>query len=164
MRTQTRRVVALATAIPVLALSLGTGGKTVRAAPSNKTAPALQLAEAPPGLASQQAYEIWLNTLADTVDRGAYKKELAEWKRLHTETIGDYAAYMSSGALYTTVSADTAAKKAEAGILEDLRVWTSVTRTEYLTAWLVFFAGIPPIYRRIIVRRYFPQHPHYPSF
>ncbi len=119
MRTRIRRVVALATAIPILALSLGTDGKTVRAAPSNETAQTLKLAEAPPGLAAQQAYEIWMTTaLADTVDRGAYKKELAEWKRLHTETIGDYAAYMSSGALYTAVAADTAAKKAEAGILE----------------------------------------------
>ena len=119
MRTRTRRVVALATTIPVLALSMGSSGRTVRAAPTNETAQTLQLAEAPPGLAAQQAYEIWLTTaLTDTVNRSAYEKELAEWKRLHTETIGDYAAYMSSGALYTAVAADTAAKKAEAGILE----------------------------------------------
>ncbi|MBR7015336.1 MAG: S-layer homology domain-containing protein [Lachnospiraceae bacterium] len=101
---------------------MGSSGRTVRAAPTNETAQTLQLAEAPPGLAAQQAYEIWLTTaLADTVNRSAYEKELAEWKRLHTETIGDYAAYMSGGALYTAVAADTAAKKAEAGILNRLR-------------------------------------------
>ena len=122
MRIRTRRVVALATAIPVLALSMGTSGKTVRAAPSDEASQTLQLAEAPPGLAAKQAYEIWLTTaLADTVDRDAYKKELAEWKRLHTETVGDYAAYMASGALYTAVVADTAAKKAEVGILAELK-------------------------------------------
>ena len=122
MRTRTRRVVALATTIPVLALSMGTSGKTVRAAPSDEASQTLQLAEAPPGLAAQQAYEIWMTTaLADTVDRGAYEKELGDWKSLHTETIGDYAAYMSSGALYTAVTADTAAKRAEAGILDDFR-------------------------------------------
>ena len=121
MRTRIRRVVALATAIPILALSMGTSGKTVRAAQPDETAQTLQRAEAPPGLASQQAYEIWLNSLSETVDRNIYKSELTEWKRLHTETIGDYAAYMASGALYSAVVADTAAKKAEAGILDDFR-------------------------------------------
>lgn len=51
MRTRTRRVVALATAVPILALSMGAGGKNVRAAPSDETSQKLQLAEAPPGLA-----------------------------------------------------------------------------------------------------------------
>ena len=122
MKTRIRRVAALATALPVLALSMGANGRVVQAAQPEETAQTLQLAEAPPGLAAQQAYEIWLTTaLADTVDRGAYEKELAEWKSLHTETFGDYAAYMASGALYTTVSADTAAKKAEAGVLAGLK-------------------------------------------